>query len=63
MLQFNWGVFWAILAALAARVAFKTCWFALAPKMFFSMEDRVGDIQDQLKDVASNVREIKNRKR
>ena len=60
--MFNWGIFWAILAAFAARVAFKTCWFALAPKMFVSMEDRVGDIQDRLKIIADDVRAIKEGK-
>jgi len=61
VLQFNWGMFWAILAALAARKFFTACWFAFFPKVFTSMDERILFIQDRLQEIADDVDFIKGK--
>jgi hypothetical protein len=66
LLKFNWGVFWAVLAALAVRRAFIVCWFLRGRWLgeggkFHVMTERDHTflVQDRLQDIADNVWEIR----
>lgn len=66
LLTFNWGVFRALLGALAVRRAFIVCWFLkgpwLGPDMKFhtmTERDHTFLVQDRLQDIADNVWEIR----
>ena len=57
MLQFNWGVFWAILAALATRQLWILGWsIFLTGKLNTETSDRLYEITELLRDIRDGNR-------
>jgi len=53
--QFNWGVFWAVLGALAVRAAWVTLWSNIAGALFPSTYVMFRKINDHLSVIRDNL--------